>query len=154
MTLKIRAGIVSSWPVNHCLAVRPPIYVRTPWWKNLTTVSPPLIVRYMSNNQKIALDAMAEIFKALSNPNRLKIFLRLTTCCRPGTVGLYDKDADVDTMFVGDLGRELDVGKPTVSHHIKELRRVGIIRTERRGQNIACWVDPDIIEELKQFFTR
>jgi hypothetical protein len=31
---------------------------------------------------------------------------------------------------------------------------VGIIRTERRGQNIACWVDPGIIEQLKAFFTR
>ena len=108
----------------------------------------------MSNNQNISLEDMAEIFKALSNPNRLKIFLRLTTCCRPGTVGLYETDADVDAMFVGDLGRDLDVGKPTVSHHIKELRRVGIIRTERRGQNIACWVDPDIIDALKAFFTR
>ena len=112
------------------------------------------IVRYMSNNQKISIEALAEIFKALSNPNRLKIFLRLTTCCQPGTVGLYATDADVDTMFVGDLGRDLEVGKPTVSHHIKELRRVGIIRTERRGQNIACWVDPDVINELKAFFTR
>jgi len=112
------------------------------------------MIRYMSNNQNISLEDMAEIFKALSNPNRLKIFLRLTTCCRPGTVGLYETDAEVDAMFVGDLGRDLDVGKPTVSHHIKELRRVGIIRTERRGQNIACWVDPDIIDALKAFFTR
>ena len=108
----------------------------------------------MSNNQKISIDELAEIFKALSNPNRLKIFLRLTTCCQPGTVGIFEKDVEVDTMFVGDLGKELAVGKPTVSHHIKELRRVGIIRTERRGQNIACWVDPGIINELKQFFTR
>ena len=107
----------------------------------------------MSNNQKIRLERLADVFKALSNPNRLKIFLLLTTCCRPGTVGIYGKNADVDTMFIGDLGKELEVGKPTVSHHIKELRRVGIIRTERRGQNIACWVDPDIIEELKAFFT-
>jgi len=122
--------------------------------KKLDNLIADAIIRYMSNNHKIDLEAMAEIFKALSNPNRLKIFLQLTTCCRPGTVGLYDQDTDVDTMFVGDLGRELDVGKPTVSHHIKELRRVGIIRTERRGQNIACWVDPDIIAELKQFFTR
>ena len=59
---------------------------------------------------------MAEIFKALSNPNRLKIFLRLTTCCRPGTVGIYDENDDVDAMFIGDLGKDLAVGKPTVSH--------------------------------------
>lgn len=106
----------------------------------------------MSNNKNIDLDRLADIFKALSNPNRLKIFLKLTTCCRPGTVGIYDRTSDVDTMFIGELGNELDVGKPTVSHHVKELRRVGIIRTERRGQNIACWVDPDIIQELKEFF--
>ena len=108
----------------------------------------------MSNNQNVPLERLAEIFKALSNPNRLKIFLRLTTCCRPGTVGIYDQNDDVDAMFIGDLGKDLDVGKPTVSHHVKELRRVGIIRTERRGQNIACWVDPAIIEQLKVFFTR
>ena len=41
-------------------------------------------------------------------------------------------------MFIGELGKELEVGNPTVSHHVKALRRVGIIRTERRGQNIAC----------------
>ena len=113
-----------------------------------------LIIRYMSNNQKIHLERMADIFKALSNPNRLKIFLKLSTCCQPGTEGIYTMDTAVDTMFIGDLGKELAVGKPTVSHHIKELRRVGIIRTERRGQNIACWIDPDIIDQLRVFFTR
>jgi ArsR family transcriptional regulator, arsenate/arsenite/antimonite-responsive transcriptional repressor len=107
----------------------------------------------MSNNQKIHLERLSEIFKALSNPNRLKIFLLLSTCCRPGMVGLYDKNETVDSMFVGELGRELAVGKPTVSHHIKELRRVGIIKVERRGQKIACWIDPEIIDELRDFFS-
>jgi ArsR family transcriptional regulator len=36
-----------------------------------------------------------------------------------------------------------------VSHHIKELRGAGLIQTRRQGQNIECWVDPDILEELK-----
>jgi DNA-binding transcriptional ArsR family regulator len=111
-------------------------------------------VLYMSNNKNIEFERLADIFKALSNPNRLKIFVRLTTCCRPGTAGFYNSAAEADTMFIGELGKDLEVGKPTVSHHIKELRRVGIIRTERRGQNIACWVDPDIVEQLKAFFTR
>jgi DNA-binding transcriptional ArsR family regulator len=109
----------------------------------------------MSNNRNISddqINRMAEIFKALANPNRLRIFMLLTSCCKPGTVGLYDVDTDVDAMFIGDLGKDLQIGKPTVSHHIKELRRVGIIRTERRGQNIACWVDPDTINALRSFF--
>ena len=107
----------------------------------------------MSNNQKIPLEQLADIFKALSNPNRLKIFLRLSTCCRPGTVGIYDRTRDADSMFIGELGKDLSVGKPTVSHHIKELRRVGIIQTERRGQNIACWINADIIDQLRLFFS-
>jgi len=46
----------------------------------------------------------------------------------------------------------LDVAKSTVSHHIKELLRLGLIRTERQGQKIACWVDPNMVESLHQFF--
>ena len=100
----------------------------------------------MSN---IKTEEIADIFKALSNENRLKIFLRLVSCCKPGTVGLYEKDA---SAYVGQLGKELNVVKSTLSHHIKELRRVGLIRTERRGQKVACWVDPHIVESLKKFF--
>lgn len=107
------------------------------------------IVRYMSNFPNTKLDELAEIFKALSNENRLKIFVRLASCCKPGTVGYFDTDS---SAYVGELGDELDVAKSTVSHHIKELRRVGLIRTERQGQKIACWVDPNMVESLHQFF--
>ena len=107
-------------------------------------------LRYMSNNRTEKIDELAEIFKALSNPHRLKIFLRLATCCRPGTVGYIDENS---TAFVGELGDELGVVKSTVSHHIKELKRVGIIRTERKGQKIACWVDPKMVDDLKKFFS-
>ena len=109
-----------------------------------------LIVLYMSNNKNIRIDAYAETFKALSNPNRLKIFLRLASCCKPGTVGFIDEDS---TAFIGELGEEVNVVKSTVSHHIKELKRVGLIRTERQGQKIACWVDPHMVDALREFFT-
>lgn len=107
------------------------------------------IVRIMSNNDTIGIDAYAEIFKALSNPNRLKIFLRLATCCKPGTVGFINANT---TAYIGELSEEVKVVKSTVSHHIKELKRVGLIRTERQGQKIACWVDPEMIDALRAFF--
>ena len=92
---------------------------------------------------------LAEAFKALSNPNRLKIFLQLMNCCVPGTVCSAD---EVTKSCVGDLGDGLDIAASTLSHHIKELNRAGLIQMERRGQHIDCWVDPDRVKELNQFF--
>jgi ArsR family transcriptional regulator len=103
----------------------------------------------MSNNSKKQIEEFAEVFKALSNPNRLQIFLSLASCCKPGTVGVLDADS---SAYIGELADEVAVVKSTVSHHIKELKRVGLIRTERRGQKIACWVDPEMVEALHKFF--
>ncbi len=110
------------------------------------------IVRNMPNNKNNNIEQFAEIFKALSNPNRLRIFLRLVTCCTPGTVSIIDPQ-NQNTTCIGELGQDLGIVKSTVSHHIKELKRVGIIRTQRKGQKIECWVSPEILRDLKDFFT-
>lgn len=101
----------------------------------------------MSNNKS---EKLADIFKALCNPNRLEIFQKLANCCKPGTIGILNPPR---TACVGELGQDLGIVPSTVSHHIKELKRAGLIRTRRRGQNIECWVDPEILDELKNFFT-
>ncbi|MDH5201869.1 MAG: metalloregulator ArsR/SmtB family transcription factor [Nitrospirota bacterium] len=103
----------------------------------------------MSKYRKADLQRFADIFKALSNPNRLRIFLRLISCCKPGTVHRIDADT---TVCVGELGKELDIVPSTVSHHIKELYRSGIIKMNRRGQKIECWIDPEIVKDLANFF--
>jgi len=105
----------------------------------------------MSNYRDDRIKHFADVFKALSNPNRLRMFLRLATCCVPGTVGSFDAGAGVSAC-VGDLGRDLQIVPSTVSHHIKELHRAGLIRMERRGQKIECWVDPQVLEDLASFF--
>lgn len=104
----------------------------------------------MSNTKLTDYEEYAEIFKALSNANRLRIYCQLVSCCKPGTVGIIKADK---STCVGDLGDKLDIVPSTVSHHIKELRRVGIIKTRRRGKNIECWVDPEMVKNLQQFFS-
>jgi len=89
------------------------------------------------------------MFQALSNVNRLKIFRMLARCCIPGTVFVTDKESCV---CVGDICQTLDVAASTVSHHLRELKRAGLIRTERQGQRIVCWVDPHSIKDLVEFF--
>ena len=112
------------------------------------------IFRYMSNYLDNDTDKLADAFKALSNPNRLKIFLQLMNCCTPGTV-CRSEDLSPDLIAkscVGDLGEGLGIAASTLSHHIKELSRAGLIQMERRGQHVDCWVNPDAVKELNLFF--
>lgn len=102
-----------------------------------------------SDLERSALERRAEMFKALSNPHRLNIFIQLTQCCVPGT---RLEGRDEERACVGDLGRQLNIAPSTVSHHIKELVRAGLIRNQRRGQTIECWVDPVVLNELSAFF--
>lgn len=88
-------------------------------------------------------------FKALSNPNRLQIFMQLLSCCQPGT-GCDISEAQ--KFCVSDLGKDLDIAPSTLSHHIKELHHAGLLRMQRRGQHIDCWVDPERVSTLQQFF--
>ncbi len=104
----------------------------------------------MSNYQKDEVHRFAEVFKALSNPNRLHIFLRLVSCCPPGTKCISDVAVQ---RCVGELGQDLEIDPSTVSHHLKELRRSGLIRTERRGKNIICWVDPEMVLAVANLLT-
>jgi len=101
----------------------------------------------MSNFQTI--QQQAEAFKALSNPHRLALFRRLMSCCAPGTVCDAEQEA---RMCVGDLGEGLEIAPSTLSHHLKELNRAGLIRMERNGKNIHCWVEPAVLDAITEFF--
>ena len=108
----------------------------------------------MSNNKEMDIVNFAEMFKALSNPNRLKIFLRLISCCQPGTLTQIQPNIEVEgCACVGELGQDLGIVPSTISHHIKELRQAGLIRMERRGQKMACWIEPKTLTALKSFFS-
>ena len=104
----------------------------------------------MSNYKTFDLEELAEIFKALSNPNRLQIFQRLVTCCEPGTACSTET---VNGFCVGELGEQLAVAPSTLSHHIKELQRAGLIKTVRRGKNVDCFVDAEKVSYLREFFS-
>ncbi|MDP6515359.1 MAG: metalloregulator ArsR/SmtB family transcription factor [Alphaproteobacteria bacterium] len=92
-------------------------------------------------------DGLAQVFRALANPYRLRLFMTLASCCRPGTTC----EANLRSC-VGELGSELGIAASTVSHHLKELRQAGLIHMARTGQNVECWVEPDTLGALSAFF--
>jgi ArsR family transcriptional regulator, arsenate/arsenite/antimonite-responsive transcriptional repressor len=104
----------------------------------------------MSIYQSDKLMRYAEAFTALSNPNRLAIFLHLVSCCPPGTSCSFDEEM---RKCVGDLGRGLGIAQSTISHHVKELRRAGLIHVQKQGRYSQCWVDGETVQVLADLLT-
>jgi DNA-binding transcriptional ArsR family regulator len=99
--------------------------------------------KYKINN--MPLDGM---FKALSNPHRLALFYRLMNCCAPGT----KCGVEAERFCVGELGEGLAIAPSTLSHHLKELHRAGLIQMERRGKHVECWLERKVLDQLSDFF--
>ncbi|HEY1551388.1 MAG TPA: hypothetical protein VGG28_26345 [Kofleriaceae bacterium] len=84
------------------------------------------------------VDKLARMFRALSNPKRLRLFLNLLDESK-----LDLAKGRVHDCFLAKLLAGLsDLGAPTVSHHVKELADAGLITTQREGKQLACTVDP------------
>jgi len=92
--------------------------------------------------------ALARVFKALSDENRVAVFELIRRRCGTGCV---TSQAGVERT-VSELAKEFDLALSTVSHHLKELRSAGLIVCERRGQRVYCAVDFDTLGQLEAFF--
>ena len=96
------------------------------------------------------MDGLAQIFKALSDKNRLAIFQTIREgfdCC---TV-LPDGSLERNVNTVSEIAAEFDLSLSTVSHHLKELRTAGLIVCERRGQRVYCRPDDGVLEKIEAF---
>jgi len=80
---------------------------------------------------------LADIAKALSHPARIKILQILT---------------DMNVCMCGDIVELLPLSQSTVSQHLKELKRVGLIQGEIEGQKVCYCVNNKMIEKAKNAF--
>jgi len=103
------------------------------------------------SNYSTNTELLAEMFKALGNPHRLALFRRLSHCCSPGTVCDIEM---ADRHSVSELGEELTIAPSTLSHHLKELNRAGLIQMHRDGKTVKCWVEAATLKALADFFDK
>lgn len=64
---------------------------------------------------------LAKVFKALGDPNRVKLFSLITASAS-------------GEMCVCDLTEPVGLSQPTVSHHMKLLVEAGLVTREQRGK--------------------
>ncbi|MHB9010583.1 MAG: ArsR/SmtB family transcription factor [Carboxydocellales bacterium] len=53
---------------------------------------------------------------------------------------------------VTELARVFELSPSTVSEHLKELRRAGLIKAKKNGPWIRCRVNQDMLQQLSSYF--
>ena len=82
---------------------------------------------------------IADLAKALSHPARIKILHVLLE--KPGCV-------------CGDIVEELPLSQSTVSQHLKELKRVGLIDGEIEGPRTCYCINGEKLKQTQEKFTQ
>lgn len=78
---------------------------------------------------------MADIAKALSHPARIKILKILT---------------EMNVCMCGDIVEQLPLAQATVSQHLKELKRVGLIQGDIEGPKVCYCVNNPTLQKAKK----
>ena len=79
------------------------------------------------------------MFKAVANPVRVQM---IDLISRLG-----------GQICVCDIESQFELSQPTISHHLKILRKAGIIDCERRGQWLFYFAQSEALSSLEQFLT-
>jgi DNA-binding transcriptional ArsR family regulator len=87
------------------------------------------------------IEEIAEIFKALSDPTRLRI-IKMLNDCSPGI-------CNGGAMCVNALSHKAGVTQSAVSQHLRVLRQAGIVRGERRGPFIHYSINQEGLEKYR-----
>lgn len=80
---------------------------------------------------------IADLAKAFAHPARVAILQLL---------------AQKKACVCGDLVDELPLAQPTVSQHLKELKRIGIVHGEINPPRVCYCINPVVWEEARQAF--
>ncbi|CAH0436011.1 putative transcriptional repressor [Clostridium neonatale] len=117
------------------------------YYKNNNSISIKLLCKdriMMYNFYGGTMDSkeLAKIFKALSNENRLEIYLEILKCNEKSF-----EDDECCGCFITDIINKFNIGAPTISHHLKELTNAGLIFTEKKGKYLIARINEELVNE-------
>lgn len=77
-------------------------------------------------------EMLAETFQALGDASRVRIVWAITK----------------GEMSVGKIAKSLEMSQPAVSHHLRTLRNMRLVKVRRDGRTIFYTLDDEHIENL------
>jgi ArsR family transcriptional regulator len=83
--------------------------------------------------------SMARIAQALADPTRLRIFATIASGSEP---------------CCGDLCRQAGVSAATMTHHVRVLRRAGLVEGKRDGSYMRMSARPETLDAYRAALAR
>ena len=80
---------------------------------------------------------LAQMMKALAHPARIAILQQLIKA---------------DACICGDLVEELGLAQSTISQHLKELKKAGLIKGTIEGTSVCYCIDEKVWKQCKKEF--
>lgn len=84
---------------------------------------------------------LAKVMKALSNENRLALYLEIAKH--------ETSDFEEPECTIADIVKVFGLTPPTISHHLKELANADLITTERRGKFLVARINKETLAKVK-----
>ena len=78
------------------------------------------------------------VFKALADPSRRQMVESLSRSERT----------------IGELAGPFDMSLAGASKHVRVLEEAGLVRSEKRGRERVCWLDPSALHGLRDWVER
>ena len=85
------------------------------------------------------LKEMVELFKALGDPNRLKIIRLLASKME-------------NSITVTNIANKLDISQPAASQHLKILKNIGILEPNKKGNYVYYNINTDVLFDYRTKF--
>ena len=80
-------------------------------------------------------ETLAQLFKAISSPVRVQM------------LDILSRHAG--EVCVCDIENQFDLSQPTISHHLRVLRKAGLVASEQRGLWAFYFVRPAALEQVQ-----
>ena len=83
-------------------------------------------------------EEQAAVFSALADPTRLKL------------VKLLCRQRSPHALCVNAMASLLGVSQPAISQHLRVLKTIGLVRSERRGYHIHYFINRERLESCRE----
>jgi ArsR family transcriptional regulator len=89
---------------------------------------------------KISESEVAQIGKALGDPNRLAVYTQIANCC--------------GELFCGEMEAKHSISPGTLSHHLKVLSDLGLITSRKEGLHVFYKAVPERLANYLQYLAK